>query len=440
MRNEYPEGKTLFWWGCSSGTTTLSVLQNESFLGKKGPRTIFAIQCYSGKDIRSYSKYQAEDEILLPAARQFKVVGCLDQGGDLYIVQLKEIKSPFALEYFGPKAIVNNMKADKHKTNTCDQDTVLRAKSRNEASAGASESNVASDDDPTEYKDAEDSFDENKEKGARCLEQKMADVNLSNEMRVPTLNNARIRVKRPEMKPGVLRQQKPEALPKPVVPSPNQGLKQEESENSDDTDSVASKSVAGDLNDTSMFKKNTVFIRGLPSTMKKQRLFDTLWDEFCTVGRIKIDEETEKPSIYLSKNKKNKVQRSRNAEITFENEEAVAEAIEKYNGQRISNLDNVEIHVKMVKKKDHNPLPQPSELMTTTQVTIPARLTRFVIGPKGSKISQIRQETGATIKIDNKLVSGTNDQLITITGNPDQIQQAQQLLQEAIIQSGEWNQ
>jgi heterogeneous nuclear ribonucleoprotein K len=35
---------------------------------------------------------------------------------------------------------------------------------------------------------------------------------------------------------------------------------------------------------------------------------------------------------------------------------------------------------------------------------------------------------------------GTNDRLITITGNPNQIQQAQFLLQQAVRQSGLWNQ
>ncbi|CAF5226736.1 unnamed protein product, partial [Rotaria magnacalcarata] len=38
-----------------------------------------------------------EDEILLPAARQFKVVACLSQGADLYMIQLKEIQPQFPL-------------------------------------------------------------------------------------------------------------------------------------------------------------------------------------------------------------------------------------------------------------------------------------------------------------------------------------------------------
>ncbi|CAF3730282.1 unnamed protein product [Rotaria sordida] len=97
MRKEYPEGKTFVWWGFSSCTSKISVLQNEQFLGTTGPRTFFTIECNSGKDIRKYSCFKAEDEILLPAARQFKVEACLSQGKDLYLIQLKEIQPPFSL-------------------------------------------------------------------------------------------------------------------------------------------------------------------------------------------------------------------------------------------------------------------------------------------------------------------------------------------------------
>ncbi|CAF2253672.1 unnamed protein product [Rotaria magnacalcarata] len=97
MAKEYPEGKTFVWWGFSSCTSKMSVLQNEQFLGTTGPRTLFTIECDSGKDIRKYSCFQTEDEILLPAARQFKVVSCLQQGKDLYLIQLKEIQPPFPL-------------------------------------------------------------------------------------------------------------------------------------------------------------------------------------------------------------------------------------------------------------------------------------------------------------------------------------------------------
>jgi hypothetical protein len=93
----YPKGKIFVWWGFSSCTLTLEVLQSEDFLGKKGNRTMFTIECDAGKDVRNHSMYPTEDEILLPAARQFKVVSCLDSGNNLHIIQLKEIEPIFPL-------------------------------------------------------------------------------------------------------------------------------------------------------------------------------------------------------------------------------------------------------------------------------------------------------------------------------------------------------
>ncbi|CAF4670888.1 unnamed protein product [Rotaria sp. Silwood1] len=70
---------------------------------------MFTIECNSGKDIRNYSFFPNEDEILLPAATQFKVVGCLDQGPTLRVIQLKEIESSIPL--IQPVALVAHLNA-----------------------------------------------------------------------------------------------------------------------------------------------------------------------------------------------------------------------------------------------------------------------------------------------------------------------------------------
>ncbi|CAF4668445.1 unnamed protein product, partial [Rotaria sp. Silwood2] len=101
--NEYPEGKTFVWWGFSSCTSSLKVLQSEQFLGKAGTRTMFVIDCYSAKDIQRHSYFETENEVLLPAARQFKVIGCLDQGNGLHTIQLQETEPPFPLIELVPK-------------------------------------------------------------------------------------------------------------------------------------------------------------------------------------------------------------------------------------------------------------------------------------------------------------------------------------------------
>ncbi|CAF3237751.1 unnamed protein product [Rotaria sp. Silwood2] len=97
LHNKYPKGETITWWGFSSCTALIEVLQSELFLGKTGTRTMFTIECDSGKDIRKHSFYPKEDEILLLAATQFKVIGCLDNGNNYYTIHLKEMKSQFPL-------------------------------------------------------------------------------------------------------------------------------------------------------------------------------------------------------------------------------------------------------------------------------------------------------------------------------------------------------
>jgi hypothetical protein len=97
LRKNYKTGKTIIWWGFSSCSRIMEVLSNPLFLGSTGARTLFTIECQSGRDIQQHSDYQEEDGILLLAARQFEVVACLEQGPDLLLVQLKETKALFPL-------------------------------------------------------------------------------------------------------------------------------------------------------------------------------------------------------------------------------------------------------------------------------------------------------------------------------------------------------
>ncbi|CAF0826525.1 unnamed protein product [Adineta steineri] len=97
LTNQYTQGKTFVWWGFSSCTTSIEVLKNEQYLGKTGQRTLFTIECDSGKDIIRHSYYQTEKEVLLLPARQFIVVSCLQPAPGLHMVQLKETKPPVTL-------------------------------------------------------------------------------------------------------------------------------------------------------------------------------------------------------------------------------------------------------------------------------------------------------------------------------------------------------
>lgn len=93
----YPQNETCIWWGFSSCSSSMKVLQVDEFLGQNGTRTMFHIESFSGKSISQHSLYPDEQEVLLPPARLFRVVSSLDAGNDLHIIHLKEIQPEFPL-------------------------------------------------------------------------------------------------------------------------------------------------------------------------------------------------------------------------------------------------------------------------------------------------------------------------------------------------------
>merc|ERR1712130_269748 len=67
----------------------------------------------------------------------------------------------------------------------------------------------------------------------------------------------------------------------------------------------------------------------------------------------------------------------------------------------------------------------------STQVTIPNDYAGAIIGPGGQRIRKIRNDSKATITIDEP-ADGSNERVITIAGNKKQIQAAQYLLQQSV--------
>ena len=76
---------------------SLDVLSNARFFGNDGPKTLFAIECHSGKNIRKHSLYPDEQEVLLPPGCQFEITGSLKRDNNLHIIYLKEIKPKYPL-------------------------------------------------------------------------------------------------------------------------------------------------------------------------------------------------------------------------------------------------------------------------------------------------------------------------------------------------------
>ncbi len=97
IADQYSEGKKFAWWGLSSCTSALSVLQADTFLGETGPRTIFNIQCFNGKMIQNHSQFPNESEVLLLPCSYFEVMGIIKQGSNLHIIHIQQIEPPVAL-------------------------------------------------------------------------------------------------------------------------------------------------------------------------------------------------------------------------------------------------------------------------------------------------------------------------------------------------------
>ncbi|CAF1089920.1 unnamed protein product [Didymodactylos carnosus] len=95
LSTKYCTGVKFTWWGVSSCTTTVDVLNEEHFLGQLGTRTLFSIDCLNGKSIKSHSFFgDKEQEIILMPGSYFEVCGQLKLSSDLHMIQLKERKPP----------------------------------------------------------------------------------------------------------------------------------------------------------------------------------------------------------------------------------------------------------------------------------------------------------------------------------------------------------
>ena len=94
FKDDYKTGVKRVWWGFSSCTSSVDVL--ERFMGLSGARTLFIIETNTGKSIVEYTAFSDEKEILLIPGREVEVVSRLDSKDGLHIIQLKEIQPKFA--------------------------------------------------------------------------------------------------------------------------------------------------------------------------------------------------------------------------------------------------------------------------------------------------------------------------------------------------------
>lgn len=109
LSSHFPPDTLVTWWSFSSCTTSMTVLNNNMYLGDTGPRTLFSIETINGRTIRTHSHYEGEEEILLLPATQMIVQSQLTPAPDLHIIHLKQIKPKQTLLELPYKSISNTI-------------------------------------------------------------------------------------------------------------------------------------------------------------------------------------------------------------------------------------------------------------------------------------------------------------------------------------------
>ena len=67
LSSKFQKGKKFVWWSITSTTSSVDTLQQETFLGAKGERTLFAIEAKSAVLVTEYAALgDGEEEWLLP--------------------------------------------------------------------------------------------------------------------------------------------------------------------------------------------------------------------------------------------------------------------------------------------------------------------------------------------------------------------------------------
>jgi hypothetical protein len=94
LTEKYKKDETIVWWGFSCCSSS-----SEQLLNTIDVRTLFSIECISGKDIRQHSYFESENEILLFPVTQFKVRSCSRQTNDVHLIELQEIQPVSPLLY-----------------------------------------------------------------------------------------------------------------------------------------------------------------------------------------------------------------------------------------------------------------------------------------------------------------------------------------------------
>ena len=98
LLREYQKSSVFLSWEFLTCTAAIKTLEDEETFGTSGRRTLFTIQCRSGKDIRHHAFDPAKEQVLLLPGRQFQVTSFLHPDDDLKIIQLEELEPLYSFQ------------------------------------------------------------------------------------------------------------------------------------------------------------------------------------------------------------------------------------------------------------------------------------------------------------------------------------------------------
>jgi hypothetical protein len=88
---DFPPNTPTTSWAFSSCTTALPVLENNTYLGNTGNRTLFSVETINGRKIRAHSHFSMEDEILLLPGTHMIVQSQFSPAPDLHMIHLRQV-------------------------------------------------------------------------------------------------------------------------------------------------------------------------------------------------------------------------------------------------------------------------------------------------------------------------------------------------------------
>ena len=98
LRSHYAVGTEKIFYGPTSVCNNAGFLESGEILGQSGARTVFQIQARSLVNISDFSNFSEEEEFILLPGTRLKVIGVMDAGNGLVIIQMKEIE-PFVATF-----------------------------------------------------------------------------------------------------------------------------------------------------------------------------------------------------------------------------------------------------------------------------------------------------------------------------------------------------